>query len=338
MTAETIPTPLLEVQNLFVEFRTEGGVVAAVNGVSFELGRGETLAVLGESGSGKSVTAAAIMDIVDSPPGNISCGRIFYDGLDLLELPRRKRRRFNGPEIGMIFQDALVALNPVYSVGWQIAETLIAHKGLTRTAARVEAISLLDRVGIAAARRRADNYPHEFSGGQRQRVMIAMAIALQPSVLIADEPTTALDVTVQAQIMDLLADLKKDFDMSILLITHDLGVVAEAADRVVVMYAGRIVESATVQDIFFRPQHPYTMGLLRSLPRNDRATELDPIPGTPPDLLHMPPGCAFHPRCELAVDQCRHERPEQAVVKTEQRGNQHERTVACHRVGEVIND
>lgn len=329
----SVSQQLLEVRDLYVQFATEGGTVEAVNGVSFGLDRGETLAVLGESGSGKSVSAAAIMDIIDSPPGKITGGKIFYDGTDLLGLPRRQRRRINGPDIAMVFQDALIALNPVYSVGWQIAEMLITHSGLTRKAARAEAVQLLGRVGIAGADLRFDDYPHQFSGGQRQRVMIAMAIALKPAVLIADEPTTALDVTVQAEIMDLLGDLKNDFGMGLLLITHDLGVVAQAADRVVVMYAGRIVESAPVKEIFARPRHPYTMGLLRSLPRNDQtANELDPIPGSPPDLLHMPAGCAFHPRCEFAQDLCH----EQVPALKDRAGSQ--RRVACHRSEELLDD
>jgi len=321
---------LLEVRDLFVEFRTEEGVVEAVNGVSFGLNKGETLAVLGESGSGKSVTAAAIMDIIDSPPGHITAGSISYDGQNLLALPRRQRRQINGPHIAMVFQDALVALNPVYSIGWQIAEVLVTHRKLSRRDARRRAITLLERVGIPAAAKRVDSYPHEFSGGQRQRVMIAMAIALEPALLIADEPTTALDVTVQAQIMDLLADLKSDTGMGLLLITHDLGVVADVADRVVVMYAGRVVESAGVNDIFSTPLHPYTRGLLQSLPRSDQSDQqLDPIAGVPPDLSNMPTGCAFHPRCSLTVSECQQELP--ALTTTPDR-----RRVACHRWQEGV--
>jgi len=321
---------LLEVRDLFVEFRTEEGVVEAVNGVSFGLNKGETLAVLGESGSGKSVTAAAIMDIIDSPPGHITAGSISYDGQNLLTLPRRQRRQINGPHIAMVFQDALVALNPVYSIGWQIAEVLVTHRNLSRRDARRQAITLLERVGIPAAAKRVDSYPHEFSGGQRQRVMIAMAIALEPALLIADEPTTALDVTVQAQIMDLLADLKSDTGMGLLLITHDLGVVADAADRVVVMYAGRVVESAGVSEIFLTPRHPYTRGLLQSLPRSDQSDrQLDPIAGVPPDLSNMPSGCAFHPRCTLTVSECQRELP--VLTTTPDR-----RRVACHRWEEGV--
>jgi len=322
---------LLEVRDLFVEFRTDDGTVEAVNGVNFGLSKGETLAVLGESGSGKSVTAAAIMDIIDSPPGHIRAGSIIYAGQNLLELPRRQRRSINGRHIAMVFQDALVALNPVYSIGWQIGETLATHNNLSRRDARRQAISLLERVGIPGADKRVDNYPHEFSGGQRQRVMIAMAIALEPALLIADEPTTALDVTVQAQIMDLLANLKSDTGMGLLLITHDLGVVADAADRVVVMYAGRVVESATVREIFSTPRHPYTIGLLQSLPRSDQATQqLDPIAGVPPDLSNMPAGCAFHPRCTFAQSRCQSELPVVSVTADN-------RQVACHRWEEIQN-
>ena len=321
---------LLEVQDLYVEFRSGGGTVRAVNGVSFSLARGETLAVLGESGSGKSVTAAAIMDISDSPPGFIRAGRILYAGRDLLTLPRRARRRINGVDIGMVFQDALIALNPVYSVGWQISEVLRAHQRVSRQAARTATIHLLERVGIAAAANRVDDYPHQFSGGQRQRVMIAMALALKPAILIADEPTTALDVTVQAQIMDLLSELQNETAMGLLLITHDLGVVADAADRVAVMYAGRVVEAAPVRQIFQHPAHPYTLGLLHSLPRSDRkGDKLNPIRGAPPDLARIPPGCPFHPRCDFALERCRSEQP---VL----RDSSPEHRVACHRSEEIL--
>ncbi|MEZ5589263.1 MAG: ABC transporter ATP-binding protein [Gammaproteobacteria bacterium] len=321
---------LLEVQDLYVEFRSGGGTVRAVNGVSFSLARGETLAVLGESGSGKSVTAAAIMDIIDSPPGFIRGGRILYAGRDLLTLPRRARRRINGVDIGMVFQDALIALNPVYSVGWQISEVLRAHQRASRRMARAAAIHLLERVGIAAAANRVDDYPHQFSGGQRQRVMIAMALALKPAILIADEPTTALDVTVQAQIMDLLSELQNETAMGLLLITHDLGVVADAADRVAVMYAGRVVEAAPVRQIFQHPAHPYTLGLLHSLPRSDRkGDKLNPIRGAPPDLARIPPGCPFHPRCDFALERCRSELP---VLRDS--GPEHR--VACHRSEEIL--
>jgi oligopeptide/dipeptide ABC transporter ATP-binding protein len=321
---------LLQVEDLHVEFRTAAGRVRAVNGVSYGLNRGETLAILGESGSGKSVSAAAIMDIIDTPPGFISRGRILFDHQDLLKLPQNQRRRISGARIAMVFQDALIALNPVYSVGWQIAEVLRSHGRAGRTEAQKIAIELLDHVGIPAAAERAGAYPHQLSGGQRQRVMIAMALALKPDILIADEPTTALDVTVQAQIMDLLADLQHETGMGLILITHDLGVVADVADRVAVMYAGRIVETAPLREIFHNPRHPYTLGLMHSIPGSDRKSrsKLNPIRGAPPNLARLPPGCPFHPRCDYAVGRCRSELPEIAVV-----GPQH--LSACHRSEEI---
>ena len=321
--------PLLAVEDLSVEFRTGGSVVRAVDGVSFSLARGETLAILGESGSGKSVTASVVMDILDRPPGRITGGRVTFDGVDLLGLARRERREISGSRIAMVFQDALVALNPVYSVGWQVAEVLRAHGAATREGAWRAAVSLLDRVGIPAPEARARDYPHQLSGGQRQRVMIAMALALEPDVLIADEPTTALDVTIQAQIVDLLSELRRESGMALVLITHDLGLVAEAAERVAVMYAGRIVETAPVGRIFERPGHPYTIGLMRSVPRGDvRVGKLQPIRGAPPDLARTPAGCPFHPRCDMVVDRCRSERP--AMVELEAGHG-----AACHRAHEV---
>jgi peptide/nickel transport system ATP-binding protein len=257
---------LLEVQDLAVEFHTAAGTVHAVNGISFHIERGETLALLGESGSGKSVSAAAIMNLIDSPPGYVTAGRILYRGQDLLRMGREARHPINGRQIAMIFQDTLAHLNPVYSVGWQIAETLRAHGEASVRAARARAAALLERVGIPDPGRRADDYPHQFSGGQRQRVMIAMALALRPDILIADEPTTALDVTVQAQILALLAELRAETGMALLLITHDLGVVAEVADRVAVMHDGRIVETGPVRQIFHRPEHAYTRRLMASIP------------------------------------------------------------------------
>ena len=303
---------LLEVQDLYVEFHTAAGIVQAVNGVDLAVDRGETLAILGESGSGKSVTAAVIMDILDSPPGFVRSGQIIFAGVNLLTLPRRQRRQISGARIAIVFQDALIALNPVYSVAWQIAEALRAHQSLTRSAAHKKAVHLLQRVGIADAKRRAHDYPHQLSGGQRQRVLIAMALAMQPDILIADEPTTALDVTVQAQIMDLLAELKDETGMGLILITHDLGVVADVADRVAVMYAGRIVEQASVEEIFAHPAHPYTLGLMHSVPSSNRQQKQQPlqaIPGSPPDLAHIPSGCAFHPRCQFTVKRCQQELP-----------------------------
>ena len=314
---------LLEVDDLSVEFRTPDGVVNAVNGLSWHLDRGESLAVLGESGSGKSVSAQAIMGILDVPPAKITSGRLLFEGDDLLTMDGGDRRRLRGERIAMIFQDALSALNPVYTVGWQIAEMFRVHRGTGRKEAKARAVELMDRVGIPNARSRVDDYPHQFSGGMRQRVMIAMAIALDPDVLIADEPTTALDVTVQAQVMQLLADLQAETGMGLVLITHDLGVVAEVADRVVVMYAGRAVETGPLAEVFMSPAHPYSRGLMRSIPRVDaKGGRLDPIQGQPPDLRRIPSGCPFHPRCRWVEDVCRHEEPELLVIG-EQRSRCH---------------
>ena len=303
-TPETVPgggtstAPILEVDDLRVEFRTRSGVVNAVNGISYTLAPGETLAILGESGSGKSVSAQAIMGILDMPPAVIPSGRIFFEGRDLLTLDEEEQRRVRGPGISMIFQDALSSLNPVYSVGYQIGEMFRAHRGMSKQDAKKRAIELMDRVRIPAAAQRVGDYPHQFSGGMRQRVMIAMAIALDPRILIADEPTTALDVTVQAQVMDLLKDLQRDTGMGLILITHDLGVVNEVADNVGVMYAGRIVERGTVDDVFTNPAHPYTAGLMASIPQVESSGgRLVPITGQPPNLAAIPAGCPFHPRC-----------------------------------------
>jgi oligopeptide transport system ATP-binding protein len=301
---------LLEVRDLHVEFRTRDGIAKAVNGVSCTVAAGETLAVLGESGSGKSVTAQAVMGILDSPPGYVTGGRIRFHGQDLLTMTDAERRRVRGARMAMIFQDALSALNPVLSVGYQLAEMFVVHRGMSRKDARAQAIELMDRVRIPAAAQRAGDFPHQFSGGMRQRIMIAMAIALEPELVIADEPTTALDVTVQAQVMDLLAELRREMRMGLILITHDLGVVADVADTIAVMYAGRIVETAPVRQIYAAPAHPYTKGLLESIPRLDRkGRELYAIKGLPPSLLNVPPGCAFHPRCPMARDRCRTEPP-----------------------------
>ena len=301
---------LLEVDQLQVEFRTRDGVAKAINGVSFEVHEGETLAILGESGSGKSVTAQAIMGILDSPPGFITGGEVRYCGQDILKLSEDERRRVRGPEISMVFQDALSALNPVFSVGWQIAEMFRKHRGMNKSDAQAQAIRLMQRVQIPGAAQRVKAYPHQFSGGMRQRIMIAMAIALDPAVLIADEPTTALDVTVQAQIMQLLADLQAERKMGLILITHDLGVVADVADRIAVMYAGRIVEQADAFELYAQPAHPYTKGLLDSIPRLDQKGEtLSAIGGLPPNLMHIPPGCPFNPRCHYAQDICRVDPP-----------------------------
>lgn len=321
---------LLEVDDLFVEFHTREGVAKAINGVNFTLDEGETLAILGESGSGKSVTAQAIMGILDMPPAVIPGGRILYKGRDILTMPEEERRMMRGPEISMVFQDALSSLNPVFPVGWQIGEMFRVHQGMNRADARAQAIRLMERVNIPAAKERVKAYPHQFSGGMRQRIMIAMAIALNPKVLIADEPTTALDVTVQAQIMALLQELQEEFKMGLILITHDLGVVADVADRIAVMYAGRIVERAEVGDIYAHPGHPYTKGLLESIPRLDqKGQKLSAIGGLPPNLTRIPSGCAFHPRCVMAQDICRTERPQLLDIGPM-------RQSACHFSQEVL--
>ncbi|GAA1424447.1 ABC transporter ATP-binding protein [Streptomyces thermospinosisporus] len=301
---------LLEVRDLHVEFHTRDGVAKAVNGVSYQVDAGETLAILGESGCGKSVTAQAVMGILDMPPGRITGGEVLFQGRDLLKLKEEERRRVRGAGMAMIFQDALSSLNPVIPVGDQLGEMFVVHRGMSWKEARARAVELMDRVRIPAARERVRQYPHQFSGGMRQRIMIAMAIALEPALIIADEPTTALDVTVQAQVMDLLAELQREYRMGLVLITHDLGVVADVADRIAVMYAGRIVESAPVYDIYKAPAHPYTRGLLDSIPRLDqKGQELYAIRGLPPNLTRIPPGCAFHPRCPLARGLCRADEP-----------------------------
>ena len=323
-------TPLLDVENLHVEFRTRDGVARAVNGVSYTVDEGETLAVLGESGSGKSVTAQAIMGIVDSPPGFVTDGAVRFRGQDLLAMPEEERRAFRGRSISMIFQDALSSLNPVFTVGWQIGEMFRIHEGLSRKEAKARAVELMERVRIPAAKERVNDYPHEFSGGMRQRIMIAMAIALDPDVLIADEPTTALDVTVQAQIMELLADLQRESQMGLILITHDLGVVADVADKISVMYAGRIMEQAQVHDLYANPAHPYTLGLLESIPRVDlKGQELASIKGLPPNLMSIPAGCEFSPRCKFAQQLCHDERPALISVGAG-------RHSACHFAREVL--
>ncbi|MFC0623306.1 ABC transporter ATP-binding protein [Kribbella deserti] len=324
--------PLLEVSDLAVEFRARSGVVRAVDGISYTLAVGETLAVLGESGSGKSVGAQAVMGLIDSPPGFITRGSITFRGLELTDLSERQYQQVRGRRIAMVFQDALSALNPVFSVGDQIAEMYRVHADAGRADARDRAIEMMDRVHIPSAAQRFGDYPHQFSGGMRQRIMIAMALALDPDVLIADEPTTALDVTVQAQIMELLAELQRDNGMGLILITHDLGVVADVADRVAVMYAGRVVETAGVDDLYARPAHPYTEGLIASIPRMDLdRQELQPIEGAPPNLARIPPGCPFHPRCPRARDRCAVDEPPLYDVAAD-RGS------ACHYWAEVLSD
>ena len=299
------PAPLLGVRDLSVSFNTEEGVVRAVDGVDLELRSGEVLAVVGESGSGKSVTALTLMGLTRGPNATIA-GRAEFEGNDLVAAGDEELRRLRGNRMAMIFQDPMSSLDPVYRVADQIVEQIRAHRDVGKAEARERAIELLDAVGIPDAAGRADAYPHEFSGGMRQRAMIAMALSLEPSLLIADEPTTALDVTVQAQIIDLMRQLNRERDLSILLITHDIGVVAEIADRVAVMYAGRIVEYGTLDEIFYEPRHPYTWGLLDSRTRIDRPRpkRLPQIPGMPPSLLAPPQGCHFRPRCPHAFDRC----------------------------------
>ncbi|MGP3931004.1 ABC transporter ATP-binding protein [Nonomuraea sp. KM88] len=322
--------PLLAVDNLHVEFRTRAGNVRAVNGVSYTVNPGETLAVLGESGSGKSVTAQAIMGILDMPPAVIPKGEIRFRGTNLLQLSEEARTQVRGQRVAMIFQDALSALNPVFTVGWQISEMFRVHRGMSKADGLKKAVELMDRVRIPAAKQRVHDYPHQFSGGMRQRIMIAMSIALDPEVLIADEPTTALDVTVQAQIMELLAELQRESQMGLILITHDLGVVADVADKIAVMYAGRIVENAPVHDIYKGPAHPYTKGLLESIPRVDlKGHELYAIKGLPPNLLDLPTGCAFHPRCPYRQDDCVTDTPPLHEVSGT-------RNSACHYWREVL--
>jgi oligopeptide/dipeptide ABC transporter ATP-binding protein len=300
-----VSEPLLRVDGLRTYFFTDDATLRAVDGVSFDVEAGETLAVVGESGSGKSVTALSILQLVAQPPGRIVGGRVLFKGRDLLTLSGADMRAIRGKEISMIFQEPMTSLNPVYSCGEQIIESLVLHERLDRRAARARAIEMLKLVGIPAAEQRVDEYPHQMSGGMRQRVMIAMALACRPSILIADEPTTALDVTIQAQILELLKQLQHELGMAVILITHDLGVVAETADRVAVMYAGQVVEYCDVQAAFTRPLHPYTAGLQASLPKLGTARDrLRVIPGDVPNPARFPKGCRFHPRCPVAIPRC----------------------------------
>jgi len=298
---------LLSIEDLRVHFQTDGGVVKAVDGVSWYIRPGETLGIVGESGSGKSVSAMSVMGLVPQPPATFPSGRIMFKGQDLLRADKKALRELRGKQVSMIFQDPLTSLNPVFKVGHQIAEVIQVHEKLGRFPARKRAVDLLAEVGIPNPKQRAEEYPHQFSGGMRQRAMIAMALALDPVLLLADEPTTALDVTVQAQIMELLLTLQRERGTAIVLITHDLGLVASHADRVLVMYAGRVAELADVESVFYEPRHAYTFGLLGSLARLDqrRSERLKPIQGQPPNLSRVPPGCPFHPRCDFATDVCR---------------------------------
>ena len=324
---------ILEVENLSTQFFTRAGIVKAVDDVSFDILRGSTLALVGESGSGKSVTSLSIMRLI-LPPGKIVKGEILFNDRDLMRLEDDEMRRLRGREIAMIFQDPMTSLNPVYTVGDQIAEAIRLHEQVSRRKAWAKAVEMMERVKIPDAERRARDYPYQLSGGMRQRVMIAMALSCNPRLLIADEPTTALDVTIQAEILELLRGLKDDFDLSMLLITHDLGVVAETADRVAVMYAGRIVEESPVREIFQSPSHPYTEGLLKSVPRLTeeglKVRRLSTIEGTVPSLLDLPAGCKFAPRCPYVIDECTRGEPLLLAVNAEHRA----RCIRFDRVGD----
>lgn len=313
--------PLLEVRDLRTHFKTQDGVVKAVDGVSFHVNRGETLGIVGESGCGKSVTSLSIMRLIPSPPGKIVSGQLLFDGEDLIQLSEEEMRKIRGNRIAMIFQDPMTSLNPVLTIGRQITESLELHMKLNTREAQNRAVELLDMVGIPSPAKRLDNYPHQFSGGMRQRVMIAMALSCNPELLIADEPTTALDVTIQAQILELINRLKSELDTAVIIITHDLGVVAGMTDRVTVMYAGRVVEEGKTGEIFANPRMPYTIGLLRSIPRLDeeRGRKLTPIRGLPPDLIDLPPLCPFSPRCDYVQEACLQQTPPLRPVANDHR-------------------
>ena len=346
MSAASAPSParqesgkvLLEVRDLVTSFRTDRGVLRAVDGVSFSVPERSNVGIVGESGSGKSVTSLSIMRLIATPPGKIESGSVMFEGRDLLKLPEREMRKVRGNAISMIFQEPMTSLNPVYSVGAQIVEAIRIHQKRSRSEAWARAVEMLRLVGIPSPESRAKSYPHELSGGMRQRVMIAMALACEPKLLIADEPTTALDVTIQAQVLDLLRKLQRLLGMSVVLITHDLGVVAEFADRIVVMYAGRVVEEGPVQEVFRAPKHPYTEGLLRSIPRlgtsadpSARPRRLPTIEGMVPDLRELPVGCRFQDRCPYVIEKCRLEEPELFPIA----GHGAERKSRCYRADEV---
>jgi oligopeptide transport system ATP-binding protein len=302
---------LLEIRNLSTRFYTQDGVVKAVNGISYSIEPGDTLGIVGESGCGKSVSMLSVMRLIPDPPGRIEDGEVIFNGRDLLKINDNEMRRVRGAEIAMIFQDPMTSLNPVLTIGFQIGEAIKLHQGANNKQARAQSAELLTLAGIPNAEERLDDYPHQFSGGMRQRAMIAMGLSCNPSLLIADEPTTALDVTIQAQIIDLVKRLQEDLGMAVIWITHDLGVVARLTQRVIVMYAGYIIEDAVVKELYGTPRHPYTIGLLGSLPRLDAApgTKLFSIPGQPPDLVALPEGCPFAPRCNYVVERCKHENP-----------------------------
>lgn len=323
--------PLLDIKDLETRFYTQDGEVKAVNGVSYSIEAGEILGVVGESGCGKSVHALSMMQLIPDPPGKITNGEVWLDGRDLLKLDENQMQKVRGREIAMIFQDPMTSLNPVFTVGYQITEAILLHNDMTRNEAKERAGNLLELVGIPGAGERLDDYPHQFSGGMRQRAMIAMGLSCEPKLLIADEPTTALDVTIQAQIIDLVKKLQKELGMAIMWITHDLGVVAELAQTINVMYAGSIIERGKVHSIYKETKHPYTIGLLGSLPRLDDSpgTELTSIPGLPPDLLALPEGCPFAARCGYRVDKCLLEKPQLEMV------NGMDHSVACWRWKEI---
>jgi len=310
---------ILSVRGLVSTFRTESGVFPAVDDVSFDVAAGEVLGIVGESGSGKSVTALSILGLLPDPPGRIASGSIRFEGREIVGLPRKALQALRGPAIGMVFQEPMTSLNPVFRIGDQIIETIRAHENIGKADARKRAVSLLDRVGIATPERRMDDYPHQLSGGMRQRVMIAIALACSPRLLLADEPTTALDVTIQAQLLDLLRDIQRDTGMAVVIITHNMGVIAEFADRVLVMYAGRVAEQGPVDAVFTTPRHPYTIGLLGSTPRLDRdEARLTTIPGVLPQLSDTMPGCRFAPRCARRTEACVQSKPPLLEVGAQQ--------------------
>ncbi|MDC7245187.1 MAG: ABC transporter ATP-binding protein [Sphaerochaetaceae bacterium] len=319
--------PILQIEGLVTQFTTERGIVHAVNDVSFELHRGETLGIVGESGCGKSVTNFSILKLIQFPPGKITQGKVLYDKKDLFEESEEEIRNVRGKHISMIFQDPLTSLNPVIKIWVQVAEALMLHHDIKKKEAKEKAIELLQMIGIPDARERANDYPHQFSGGMRQRVMIAMALSCNPDILIADEPTTALDVTIQAQILDLIKKLSKENSTSVIMITHDLGVVADMCDTICVMYAGRVVERAPVNRLFYEPQHPYTKGLLSSIPRldQDHNERLHTIEGAPPDLIDLPKGCPFYARCAYAMEKCATSNPPEYVLNEQENWK-----VACY--------
>jgi len=322
-------TKLLEVKDLKTYFYTDDGVVKAVDGVNFSVEAGKTIGIVGESGCGKSITAMSILRLIPDPPGKIVNGEIIFEGEDLTKVSDERIREIRGNNISMIFQEPMTSLNPVFTVGYQIGEVLMLHQKLNEEEARERAIEMISLVGIPNPERIVDEYPHQLSGGMRQRIMIAMALACQPKLLIADEPTTALDVTIQAQILELMNDLKNRLNTSIMLITHDLGVIAEMADHVIVMYSGKVVEDAPVLELFNNPKHPYTIGLMRSIPSLVQEGErLETIPGMVPNPLYLPKGCYFHPRCKFAIEECKHVQPELREI-----GPGHK--AACIRAEEV---